>query len=211
VIVAIEGGDAVGKATQSRLLAGRLGGEVVSFPDYGTRTGEAILEHLNNKWRCSTERYGATVNSDHDALAFQCLMTVNRLELAPRVRALQDGGKSIVFDRYWSSAVVYGQLEGLDPRWLEQTQSVLANPDLWILIDVPVEESHRRRPERRDRYEVDRDFAEKVRVGYLQLFVEKRRADLPWYVVDGSGSIEETRDMIWTAVEDCRKLNYRTT
>jgi dTMP kinase len=227
VIVAVEGGDAVGKATQTKLLAERLGGVRLAFPDYEQPAGKAILGHLKKEWAAWINDNGAATGdcphspADVDPLVFQCLQTVNRLEMLPVVRAAADAGRHLVFDRYTTSGIVYGMLDGVDPTWVELISASLPQPDLWLLLDVPVEEGFRRRPERRDRYEVDRAYLEKVRVGYLRLFEgmeQKRRAlygaraddlnyvgaNIPWRVVDGLGTVEEVRDRIWAAVELAR-------
>jgi L-alanine-DL-glutamate epimerase-like enolase superfamily enzyme len=50
MIIALEGIDASGKATQSKLLAEKLRGTRFAFPDYETPAGEAILGHLKKEW-----------------------------------------------------------------------------------------------------------------------------------------------------------------
>ena len=116
-----------------------------------------------------------------------------------------------------ATGLVYGGLDGLDVQWIEKTNASLPQPDVWIYLDIPIEESFKRRPERRDRYESDRAYLEKVREGYLKLFEEKHHLghSCPcggegfanhkcpgcgscgrWYVVDGMGSIEEVHQRI---------------
>jgi thymidylate kinase len=90
-------------------------------------------------------------------------------------------------------------------------------PDLYVLIDIPVEESFKRRPERRDRNESHRGYLERVRVAYLRLFTERHEANMArargdgktrntyvpgpaWRVVDGIGTKEQDAERIWTAV-----------
>lgn len=199
LMVALCGGDAAGKATQTQLLAERIGGTRFPFPEYATPTGEAILAHLKGLW--------STGNPD-DAMAFQCLQTVNRLEMLPAIRlALAEG--PVVFDRWSASAAVYGVLDGLDPEWIERINASLPQPDVWILLDVPVDEGFKRRPDRRDRIESNRPYLEKVRTGYLELFENRRYATntfakpplARWRTVDGTGSIEEVQARIWSIVE----------
>jgi len=204
MIVALEGVDSSGKATQSKILAERLGEALFSFPDYTTPTGKAILAHLKGYWMCGDSHesdYGDwSVRRDLcDALVFQSLMTVNRFEVAPKIHAAVAAGKDVVFDRFWASAVVYGEIDGVDRTWTESIQADLPQPDLWILIDVSPEESVKRRPERRDRYEKQAGLMEKVRHGYRKLFVEKGESskDATWEVVDGSGTIAEVSERIW--------------
>lgn len=212
-IYVIEGGDAAGKFTQSTLLAKALGGTRFAFPNYESETGKAILGHLKKEWVAASTTihppYDEILADDNDALVFQCLQTANRLERLPEIRdALARG--PVVFDRYWQSAYVYGSLDGLDKDWLRRVQEAPMPKPTWsVLIDMPVEESWNRRPERRDRYEVDREFAERVRMRYLELWGIDREADLKRVqeddlvisgerctVVNGLGSVEEVHARI---------------
>lgn len=228
LIVAIEGGDAAGKHTHSTLLAGRLGATRLAFPAYEQPAGKAILGHLKREWACrfketapGTAVYPSVERERHEqlnALVFQALHVVSRLEMLPVINACRATGRNLIFDRYTASGIVYGTLDGLDPAWVELVNASTPQPDLWILLDVPVEEGFRRRPERRDRYEVDRAYLEKVRQGYLELFekkaaerkrsvVEKREsigalASVPsWVIVNGLGTVEEVQARIWSVVE----------
>ena len=224
MIVVIEGLDASGKATQSKLLASKLKGTRFSFPNYDSATGKAILGHLKKEWACGGRQENAAAWKLLDALVFQCLQTANRLELLPSIRkALEEG--PVVFDRYWQSGCVYGGLEGLDYAWLRYTQEhPMPKADLNILIDIPVEEGFTRRPERRDRYEIDRLFLETVRAGYQALWADHYGADdyrwnyangrtspdlivgdSGWYVVNGLGTVEEVHARIMTCISEARE------
>ena len=102
--VVIEGLDASGKQTHSKLLAEMLGAKRFSFPNYESVTGKAILGHLKKEW-CAANIKDATKPNELDALVFQALQTANRLEVQPVIEmALRVG--PVVFDRYWQSAVV---------------------------------------------------------------------------------------------------------
>lgn len=178
-IYVIEGGDAVGKFTQSTMLAEKLKGTRFAFPNYESETGKAILAHLKKEWK-AMERDGVgrfDIRASCDDLVFQCLQTANRLERLPEIAAALVRGP-VVFDRYWQSAYVYGSLDGLNKDWLRRVQEAPMPQATWnVLIDAPVEESWKRRPERRDRYEMDREFAEQVRARYLELWGIDRQSD----------------------------------
>lgn len=197
MIIAIEGVDAAGKDTHSKLLAKRLNAERFAFPYYESASGQMILAHLKNKWKA----VGLPKETPPllDPMVFQALQAVNRLERLPDINAALNRGH-IVFDRYWQSAIVYGSLDGIDMRWLRLTQE---RPLPWanvnILIDIPVEESFRRRPERRDRYEVSAPYLETVRNAYLRLWGE-RNVRGGWYIVDGMGTVDEVQERIWQVV-----------
>jgi thymidylate kinase len=140
-----------------------------------------------------------------DALVFQALQTVNRLELLPQIMEALTRGP-VVFDRYTASGLVYGGLDGLDPKWIELVNASLPEPDLWILLDAPVAVGFERRPERRDRIESNREYLEKVRTGYLELFNSKQMKQIEegvhvdnfsWRMVSAIGTIDEVAARIW--------------
>lgn len=212
-MIAVCGGDACGKDTQTTLLAERLSGVRLSFPNYASPTGRHILENLKSEWTAG--------DAQRNSFILQCLMTVNRLESVPRISEVLKEGRSVVLDRYWASGYVYGVVGGLDAGWLSRVHTSLPQPDVWILLDVPVEESVRRRPERRDRMEADLEFAQSVRHEYVRLFNQRAAfvhqskcpasfgyfPGLPcacdvrrWVTVNGVGSIEEVAGRIWSVV-----------
>ena len=225
MIVVLEGGDASGKATQSKILAERLGAALFAFPDYNTDVGKAILGNLKENWYITSGWDETDSGGDPyirkeprtNALVLQSLMLTNRMELGTNMLAASTR-QHLVIDRYDASSFVYGVLDGLDPSWLWRANRALpVKPDLYILLDVPVEEGFKRRPERRDRYESSVKRMEDVRVAYLKLFNEKHEADLArargdgktrntfipgptWRIVDGIGSIEEVSARIWDAL-----------
>lgn len=232
MIIAIEGGDACGKATQSKILAERLRAVRFGFPDYETTAGKAILGNLKSEWdvgvRIGKYRYPSTGEEGEpfskeqeeakhiNALVLQSLMLINRMERGAELAAAARAGH-VVLDRYDASAIVYGSLDGLDPEWLRATNAQLhMRPELYILLDAPVDEGFRRRPERRDRYEKDRAYLERVRVAYLRLFAERqeenaarargdgvtRRTYVPgpaWRVIDAIGTVDEVAERVWAA------------
>jgi thymidylate kinase len=201
--VVIEGVDASGKATQSKLLAERLGGTRFTFPNYESDTGKLILSHLKKGWQAVSIDESETTQTNH--LVFQSLQTVNRLEILHEIKKAMNKGP-VVMDRYWQSAVVYGALDGLDPEWLSRVQEQpMPTADINILLDVPVRIGFERRPERRDRYEVDSEYLEKVRDGYLRLFngrlTEPGCSNRPqWRIVDGAHTVEEVHTRIMDIV-----------
>lgn len=183
MIIAVESIDAGGKQTQTKLLAEYLEGVRIAFPCYETPVGQAIFNNLTDHWKATDKLENAYV--------LQCMMTANRLELVTKIEFYQKSGVSIVFDRYVISALVYGKLDGLPVEWIERIQAQLPQPDINILIDITVEESFKRRPERRDRYESDKEFLYKVRQEYLNLFKERG-----YHIVDGIGTVEEVHERI---------------
>jgi dTMP kinase len=215
MFIAIEGIDACGKSTQTRLLAERLNAKLMRFPDDETPIGKLIRAHLNREWtlamaplECPTAdgpevNVGRLVTNVHEAnaLVFQALHFANRLEKAREIARMllrQD----VVADRYLASAIVYGSADGLDVDYLIQTQQWLPQPDLNILIDIPPELSAERKPESRDRYESQPGLMEEVMSRYRKLWAKMREVDdLSWVIIDGSQPVYDVHTAIVAEAE----------
>ncbi len=172
MLIAIEGLDQSGKATQAQLLRDQLrqGGtraRLVSFPDYGTSIGEEIARALQGE-----REYGPEV--------MQLLYIANRYERKADLERWLDGGLAVVCDRYVASSVAYGEAQGLDVDWLTQTQRFLPVSDLTILLDIAPELALERKAKGRDRYERDLSLLGRVRDSYL-----RQAKQAGWVRVDG--------------------------
>lgn len=217
-LVAIEGGDATGKATQARLLAHRIVSEkntlsrVFSFPQYDGRIGKCVLDHLHGKafWGPPYTGMGDEGPNEDDKLVFQALMMMDRMDASVDIIRLADDERmAIVVDRWWQSSVVYGGLDSVNAEWTSRVSSLLPSANVNILIDLDSKTAMERRPVPRDRYEESQDFREKARQSYLKLWEKyaelgrlKEESDdyyENWEVVDGSGSTEEVHERIWAA------------
>jgi dTMP kinase len=209
MIFAIEGIDASGKATQSKLLAERLlsqgfavRGSVkqLAFPAYNTVTGKVIRNLLSGVVCVREAEVADTTGNDFEhtprfeqALVLQSLMAVNRFEhYSVLLRASGSLDHHLVLDRYRLSGLVYGVADGLDVDWLRAIHSGLPRADRTIYLDIPIEESFRRRPKRDDRYEADRERLERARTGYLTCCETEMAVR-----VDGLGSLDDVADRIW--------------
>src|SRR4051812_12502697 len=150
LFLSLEGIDACGKATQSKMLSEMLNGVLFSFPAYETPVGKLIASHLQNDW---SARYDGLSPYEHphlDAMVLQSLMLTNRMEKAVSIQKHLKDGKSVICDRYWASGYAYGKADGLDPEYLVAIHDFLPKADLQILIDSDPEDSVKRRPDRRD-------------------------------------------------------------
>lgn len=159
MIVSIEGLDASGKDLQCSLLIKKIEAELIKFPDYSTTIGRVILDFLNNE----------NLMDERNAWTFQGLQFINRAEWATKINDLKLQNKNIVFNRYSLSSVAYGQSSGVDADWIKNINKLLPQPDVTFYLDITVEESLKRRPNRRDSYELNTIFLEKVRQSYLTL------------------------------------------
>ena len=215
VIVALEGLDASGKNTQSKRLvktleARDIESQRLDFPQYGSYSGQPLLMLLKREWEAARIRDGELVPDEAmTALSIQCLQTINRYEhlsflreweCAEDLRKHDEG--VLVLDRYFGSGVAYGTADGLDMEFLLNIHRALPVPDLWLMLDIPAEESVKRRPDRRDEYEKRQGFMAKVRKQYLSLFEHpvKGYGDA-WVVIDGMGSEDQVHARIMVQVE----------
>lgn len=137
------------------------------------------------------------------ALTIQALMTINRYEHLDILREWESDGKAadkgvLVLDRYYGSGIAYGDADGLDGTFLRRIHAGLPPSNLWVLVDIPPEESVKRRPDRRDEYEKRAGFMQMVRQRFLELF---KNPNLPgeWQVIDGMGTEDEVHGRIWDA------------
>lgn len=182
MIVALEGIDGSGKHTQSKRLADALNADLISFPRYKTPVGESIMRELQAPKMSPME--------------FQCMMLADKCSAATQIASRALTG-NLVLDRYWMSGVAYGESDGLDRAWLIDIHQFLPQPDHWILLDVPVEESVKRRPERRDHYEKNSTKLARVRENYLftwkaaQVFHPRK-----WHIILGDQAPEDVTKQI---------------
>ena len=129
VFICVEGLDASGKTTQSKLLVKNLqkkGFDAVytTEPSHG-RIGRLIRNHvLVRKNRSSTVL---------EALLF----AADRVDHSERevIPALQ-ADKVVVTDRYLYSSLAYQGAAGLDLRWIQEVNRWAMKPDMTIYIDI---------------------------------------------------------------------------
>ncbi len=240
-IIVLDGIDGCAKSTQAALLADYLdarGGSGdpsyreclrAKFPAYDTSIGKLIASKLRGQWSALEAREipeGWHDRYQHlNALVLQSLMLTNRFEVADEIeRAVTVEGRTAVLDRYSLSAFAYGMADGLDLAWLEKVHTRLPKAHT-VFIDIPVEESFKRRPKRTDAYEADRGRLEKARANYLHVLqrygvdtsywgheepapsfpVEKdffnwRTSPSGYYLVNGLGTVDEVQTRIRKAL-----------
>lgn len=197
-LIVIEGIDGAGKGSQSKglvewLISEKRNAFYQHFPNYESLTGKAIARHLKREWFAATTTPSTELVRDPvDETVFQCMMTINRYEEA---KALLERLRhsTVVLDRYIPSGHVYGVVNGVPADFLDRIHAFLPQPDVCILIDIPVSESRKRMLLTRelDRYDNNQQMQERVRTEYLKLFRQNH-----WEVVDGMGSYDEVQRRI---------------
>ncbi len=132
------------------------------------------------------------------------LFNASRAQLVSEViRPNLKNGKFVICDRYTDSTTAYQSYgRGLDLEVVEvinNTATQGLQPDLIILLDIPVEEGlARKRVQKQDRFEQeDIAFHQRVREGYLKLAANDPQH---WLVVDASQSKTKIREIIWQRV-----------
>lgn len=186
LLVTFEGGEGSGKSTQLELLARWLeeaGHEVVTAREPGTTAvGELVRRFL-------LETAPETLEPEAELALFLAARSQLAAEvIAPALAA----GRIVLVDRYGDSSVAYqGYGRGLAPdaiananRWL--TRGI--DPDLTVLIEVPVGAAGSRRQRPPDRLErAGGGFHERVHDGYRRLAAAEPER---FCVVNGNQAID---------------------
>lgn len=125
--ILIEGGDRVGKTTQTLRIVDALrerGRTVatVSFPDRSTAIGGLINSHLRGE------------NPELDATALHLLFSANRREHCAWMRETLEAGTDLVVDRYSFSGVAYSMARGLSGDWAEGVEEGVVMPDVMFVL-----------------------------------------------------------------------------
>lgn len=186
-LIALEGLDQSGKATQAALLRTRFeeAGRIVrplSFPDYETTIGQEIAAALRG-------------DRMHPPDVLQLLYVANRYEYRAKIEGWLRQGDIVICDRYQASSVAYGGAQGLDEAWLADIQRFLPRPHLTLLLDIDPSVGVARKRENRDQYESDLELLARVRESYQR---QSRHAG--WVIVDGRHDQEAVSQDVARAV-----------
>jgi dTMP kinase len=189
--ISLDGLDGTGKSTQCRLLADWLrqrGFRVVECADPGgTAVGDVLRDLLLHR------RHEMTLPCE----AF--LFMASRAQLTAEViRPALEAGQAVVADRYLLANVVYqGHAGGLDPEQLWEIGRLATGglePDLTIVLDLPLELALARRSRAPDRMESKaNEFHARVHDGFL---AEARRRPERIRVVDANQSASSVHQNI---------------
>lgn len=154
MIIVIEGFDQAGKRTQSELLAKalrtkKLKCKIFSFPDYSTPLGKEIKYYLSGRRKFPPQ-------------VIHCLLAANRWEKLKEIQEALSKNYILIMNRYYQSNLVYGKANGLDLKWLLNLDAGLPKENLVILLDVKPKDSFTRKITRRDKFEKNKQFAQKI-------------------------------------------------
>ena len=183
MIIVIEGSDQAGKKTQSELLAQALKArkirtKIFSFPDYTTPLGKEINNFLHGKRKFPPQ-------------VIHCLLAANRWEKLQEIKNAHSENSVLIMNRYYQSNLVYGVVNNLNLKWLQNLDEGLPKADLVIVLDVSQKESFSRKRSKRDKFEKDRKFLDEISKTYRKLAKK-----LGWKLVDASRTKEDVHQSI---------------
>ncbi len=214
-LIVLEGGDSSGKSTQLKLLKERLekeGEEVLHmhFPKHDISFGKVVDAYLMGE-------YGKKEDIPPEFIAM--LYMTDFYESKWQMEKALDGGKIILLSRYFSSTLTYQV--ALTPEekkeeiwnWINNVSSRLPQPDLTLVLYVPVEYSMKlldnnenaeayKKGQKRDQHEADIEFQK----NYTKEF-DKTIPKLNWTKLDcvennSLLSIEKIHEMIYEKVKE---------
>ena len=183
MIIVIEGGDQAGKFTQSTLLEKALKKRKIKtklfhFPDYETPIGKEIRKYLDGKRKFPPQ-------------IIHCLLAANKREKLNEILAAEKKNSVLIMNRYYHSNLIYGLVNGLKQKWLENLDQDLPKADFVILLDVTQKESFRRQKTYRDKFEKNEEFLRKVSKIYRTTAKKKH-----WKIIDASKPKDEIHEEI---------------
>ncbi len=203
MIICIDGLDGAGKNTQSTMLEKKLRNmgypvSLRSYPDYESRYGKIIREHLTKK---------ITLNVYEFFLMFVADMMKDKVSVDEEVK---NGGIAIM-DRYFIATVAYQSAGGFDFEKAKAIESIvgLAPPDIVFYLHVPVSVSQERKIKQKslhgdsaDRHEADRVYLSRVMNMYDRLYDDKYPDGTAWVKIDATRSIEQVHEQIMNVVTE---------
>lgn len=214
-IITIEGADATGKKTQTKLLVEKLKEEgfdveTLSFPRYETAIGKVIRAYLLGKFGKLDEINPKIASS---------LYIADRLDAQLKIASWLNQNKIIVLDRYLESnlahqaAKVFGKEREKLIRWLydlEVKYFKIIPSDLVLLLDLPLGEAEKAmmaEERQKDIHESDTAYKMEVHKTYLQA-----ASIFGWHIVDcmSSGkrlSKKEVAEKVWNVVKKFLKTS----
>ncbi len=189
--LAFEGGEATGKTTQAGLLAERLGALLTREPG-GTEVGERVREIVLDP--------ALPVAPKTEAL----LMAAARAQhVAQVIEPMLAAGRSVVTDRFTPSSLAYqGVGRGLDVGEVAALSAFATGglqPDLVILLDVPLDVAAARLSSEPDRLEMEgAPFHARVNVAFRQMAAADPQR---WVVIPADAPVEEVAARVWAEVD----------
>jgi dTMP kinase len=201
--ITFEGGEGTGKSTQIQLLAKHLASanlRTVVTREPGGSPGAEIVRHL------VLSGIGKVLGSELETLLFAAARDDHvRLVISPAL----ERGEWVLCDRFSDSTRAYQGIVGkVDPALIEALDRVTTNglqPDLTLILDLPVTTGLERAASRRgqgkpDRFEAESiDFHQRLRDAYRQIVADNPQRCV---LIDADADVQTVAARIWQAVQD---------
>lgn len=199
LFITVEGGEGAGKSTQMKLIATWLsskGRNVIQTREPG---GTALAETLR---AILLDKRNETLSSLTELL----LMFASRAQhLAELIRPALINGDTVLCDRFTDATWAYqGGGRGLPPNEIAALEQLVhgdLQPDLTLLLDLPVEEGMGRAALRSESDRFEREslpFFERVRTAYLERAVAEPAR---FAVIDATGDVDDVWEQIQRVLE----------
>ncbi|MBL7542913.1 MAG: dTMP kinase [Bdellovibrionaceae bacterium] len=120
-------------------------------------------------------------------------------------------GRWVISDRFAASSIAFQaagrSIDEADVNWLNQFATFGLQPDLYILLDISVEESKRRRQKRQDTFGVEEDrieaekddFHARVRDGFLK---QAKANPQQWFILSAQLPTEQMLEHVLQKLKD---------
>jgi len=202
MFISFDGVDGVGKSTQTELFVEWLreqGHTVVTCRDPGsTELGERLRTLV-------LKASDIKIDAESEMLLY---MAARAQLVAEVIQPALAAGQFVVSDRFLLANVVYqGHAAGLDPQSIWDVGKVATagqEPDLTIVLDMPLERAVGRIGRELDRMEAKgSEFLQRVREGFL---AEAERAPDQIKVINADQQIEQVQEDIRQVAKACLEV-----
>lgn len=203
MFISFDGVDGVGKSTQTELFVEWLreqGRTVVTCRDPGsTELGERLRTLV-------LKASDIKIDAESEMLLY---MAARAQLVAEVIEPALAAGQVVVSDRFLLANVVYqGHAAGLDPQSIWDVGNVATagqQPDLTIVLDMPLEKAVSRIGRELDRMEAKgSEFLQRVRQGFL---TEAERAPEQIKVINADQEIEQVQADIRQVARECLEVS----
>lgn len=214
-LIVVEGADGTGKKTQVDLVMKRLAAigrtaEYIHFPKHESRFGKVVDAYLRGELGSKD-----VLSPEFIALLYITDFYESKLHIEESLAK----GTDIILGRFFSSTLNYQvALEKKDKEslwnWIRVVTSRLPQPDLVLVLDVPIAVSKKfmenenraesyKRGVKKDQHEADLKFQQLVRNEY-----ERNVKRLGWRLIDCTDgtallSIDAIHEKVWPVIKEC--------
>ncbi|MEH6577556.1 MAG: dTMP kinase [Amphritea sp.] len=198
--ISLEGTEGVGKSTNLKFIESMLDEHGIDYRLTREPGGTPLAEEIRELLLDNREEQVA------DDAELLLVFAARAQHLAQVIKPTLANGCWILCDRFTDATFAYqGGGRGLDNKIISQLESLVQRglqPDLTILLDLPVEIGLARASQRGvlDRFENEKlGFFERVRSAYLA----RAEADPERFaIIDASGTLEEVQQQIREVLDD---------